>query len=156
MLATDEGDSMMISKKTKRVAAVIVTLILILAVVALTIEVGSLRLQMAFAEEQLEVFEMSATKSKAGSTQQAIGSLAYVLSYYPSGTKQRKGSRGDNIVEIGRRLCVASILDTLRQKTRQDFGDDPRAWLREFAVFLPDQNNIGQAIGDGRTRSTGK
>jgi hypothetical protein len=57
--------------------------------------------------------------------------LEYVVSYYPSGTKQTAGSRLDKIVERARQSTIREMISALRKRSGQDFGDDPQAWLRQ-------------------------
>ncbi len=62
----------------------------------------------------------------------AAGYLQYVVFYYPSGTKQERGSRLDRMVEQERSLVVKDILAHLRAKTGQDLGDNPEAWIQRY------------------------
>jgi len=93
----------------------------------------------AFADEQTEVFADMAAKASASLHQSppdlraAIGCLQYTHNYYPSGTKQRPGSRLDRIVERSRLLAELRIIQMLRDATGKDFGDQADAWIREFS-----------------------
>ncbi len=92
-----------------------------------------LQVQVAFASEQTRVFEQMSVKAAANDEDVALASLEYVVSYYPSGTKQEKGSRLDLIVERERAFAVKEIIAHLRVKTGKDFGDSPEAWIQKYA-----------------------
>jgi hypothetical protein len=55
-----------------------------------------LKIEVAFAEEQTRIFQQIRQQAIAGSPSGAAESLACVVNYYPSGTKQREGSRLDS------------------------------------------------------------
>jgi hypothetical protein len=75
-----------------------------------------------------------AEDAELGSVATAIASLDYVVGYDPSGTKQAAGSPLDLMVERSRHAAVARIVAALRKKTGQDYGDDPRAWIRALGI----------------------
>ena len=64
---------------------------------------------------------------------EAAGCLEYVVSYYPSGTKQEAGSRLDRMVERERALALRDILSYLRVKMGEDLGEAPEAWIQKYA-----------------------
>ena len=66
-----------------------------------------------------------------------VSYLEYALWYYPSGTKQTKGSGLDQVVERARQCAVREIIEILRSRTRKDFGDDPRRWIEGLRGGLP-------------------
>jgi hypothetical protein len=104
--------------------------ILLLALAAFCLyERFTIGLRVAFAEEQTKVFDEMRAKTEAADPEEGLQFLEYAVSYYPSGTKQIAGSRLDTIVERARRSAVREMVATLRKKTGQNFGDDPRAWL---------------------------
>ncbi len=86
------------------------------------------RLQIAFAENQTDIFEQM-RRQTAGSATVDVGYLEYTLSYYPSGTKQTKGSRLDRVVERARESAVREMIAILRARTGKEFGEDPRRWI---------------------------
>ena len=90
------------------------------------------------AAEQLNVFRDMIEKAAQGSYEDGLGALAYTVSYYPSGSKQLKGSRLDTIVEQARQDTVASIIEVLKQKGPADLGPDPQPWLETLQEKLPD------------------
>lgn len=94
---------------------------------------GWLKVQVAFASEQTHIFEEMRIKAAANDAEEAASCLSYVISYYPSGTKQETGSRLDRIVERERAFAVKDIIEQLRIKTGKDLGDKPEAWIKEFA-----------------------
>lgn len=92
-----------------------------------------LKLEVAFAEEQTSIFEQMRQQAIEGSPSGAAESLAYVVNYYPSGTKQREGSRLDSVVERMRGCVVRDIISHLRQKTGEELGEKPEAWIEKYA-----------------------
>jgi hypothetical protein len=86
-------------------------------------------LRISFADDQTAVFEQMRDKAEEGEAEEAADCLSYTLSYYPSGTKQESGSTLDRIVERARRGALRQIIATLRAKTGQDFGTDPKRWV---------------------------
>jgi hypothetical protein len=71
-------------------------------------------------------------KAAQSDPSEAVPYLVYALSYYPSGSKQVKGSRLDRIVERARDNAVSAIIADLRKRTGQDFGDNPQRWIDEL------------------------
>jgi hypothetical protein len=96
-------------------------------------ELSWLRVRLAFATEQTEIFQEMRARALRSDVAEAASCLAYVIHYYPSGTKQEAGSRLDRIVERERAKAVQEILGHLRAKTGQDLGDDPQTWIGRFA-----------------------
>lgn len=86
------------------------------------------RMQIGLAEAQTAIFEQM-RQQVADSDAIEVGCLEYVVVYYPSGTKQTAGTPLDRVVERARRSTVREIIATLRTKTGEDFGDDPRRWI---------------------------
>jgi hypothetical protein len=84
--------------------------------------------QIAFADEQTAIFDQMRRQTEESAVVD-VGYLEYALSYYPSGTKQTKGSTLDRVVERARRCAVREIIGILRSRTGKDFGDDPRLWV---------------------------
>ena len=85
-------------------------------------------MQIAFADEQTAIFDQM-RRQTAESAAVDMSYLEYALSYYPSGSKQTKGSRLDRVVERARQCAMREIIAILRSRTRKDFGDDPRRWI---------------------------
>lgn len=87
----------------------------------------------AFAEGQTETFEEMRLKAAAPGPAD-VSYLRGVLDYYPSGSKEAKGSRLDRIVERARQSAVREIIASLKAKTGRDLGDDPRIWIERLDV----------------------
>ena len=83
------------------------------------------------AEERTAIFDKLAEEAELGSVATAVASLDQVVGYEPSGMN-RADSPLDRMAERSRRSAVARIVAALRKKTGQDYGDDPKAWLREL------------------------
>jgi hypothetical protein len=92
-----------------------------------------LKIEVAFAEEQTRIFDDMRNKALGESPTGAAESLAYVVNYYPSGSKQREGSRLDRVVERARVATVREIISELRQKTGEDLGVKPETWIEKYA-----------------------
>lgn len=86
-------------------------------------------IRLAWADDQEQVFDEMVEKSRSSDIHVASECLEYVATYYSSGTKHEQGSPLDRIVERHRQLAIASILEDLRERTGEDFGDDPLAWI---------------------------
>jgi hypothetical protein len=84
--------------------------------------------QIAFADEQTAIFEQMREET-AGSAGVDVDYLEYTLSYYPSGSKQIRGSRLDRVVERAREGAVREMIGILRARTGKEYGDDPRRWI---------------------------
>jgi hypothetical protein len=84
--------------------------------------------QIAFADEQTAIFEQM-RRQTVESAAVDVGYLEYTLSYYPSGTKQTKGSRLDRVVERARQGAMREIIAILRSRTGLDLGKEPQRWI---------------------------
>jgi hypothetical protein len=116
------------------------TIILIIACAGLIVlssslfwHYGWLKVQVAFANEQTKIFGELRTQALNSDITNAAGCLAYVVSYYPSGSKQDADSRLDRIVERDRALAVQDIISFLRKKTGEDLGDNPQPWIQKYS-----------------------
>jgi hypothetical protein len=95
---------------------------------------GYLHLQAAFADEQTHVFDEARTRAiQSASPSDIAASLEYVVIYYPSGSKQRAGSKLDRVVERHRLAVVRDIVAHLRRTTGQDLGEGPEPWIQKYA-----------------------
>jgi hypothetical protein len=92
-----------------------------------------LQLEVAFAEDQTRIFDDEKQKALQADAVGAAGFLEYVVNYYPSGTKQPVGSRLDKVVERERASVAHDIISYLRQKTGEDLGGSPEAWIKKYA-----------------------
>jgi hypothetical protein len=93
---------------------------------------GWLKIRVAFASEQTQIFDDMRAQALQSDPTGAVGCLEYVVSYYPSGSKQETGSRLDRIVERERAVAVRDILAYLRAKSGEDLGDDPEKWIEKY------------------------
>ena len=94
---------------------------------------GRLKIQVAFASEQIAIFDAMRSAALQSDLAGAAGKLQYVVWYYPSGSKQQTGSRLDQIVERERTNAVKQILTYLKTKTGEDLGNDPQKWIEKYA-----------------------
>ncbi len=94
---------------------------------------GWLKIRVAFASEQTQIFDEMRSRALQSDAAGAAGCLEYVVGYYPSGSKQETGSRLDRMVERERALAVRDILAYLRTKTGEDLGEGPEAWIQKYA-----------------------
>lgn len=95
---------------------------------------GYLYLQATFADEQTQLFnEMRTQALQSTAPPEIAGLLKHVVIYYPSGSKQRAGSKLDRVVERHRTAVVRDIIEHLRRTTGQNLGENPEAWIRKYA-----------------------
>ncbi len=118
----------------KRVTVVlgVMCLGLVILTIALFLDYAPMKLRLAFASEQTQIFEEMRTKALKSGVAEAAGCLEYVANYYPSGTKQVNGSRLDRMVERERAAAVRDIIGYLRKQTGSDMGDAPEAWVEKY------------------------
>jgi hypothetical protein len=109
------------------IGAVAITALLLGFLFCLITYIGT-SVQIAFADEQTAIFEEMRRQTQESAAVD-VGYLEYVLAYYPSGTKQTKGSGLDRVVERARQGAVREIIGILRSRTGKDFGEDPRQWI---------------------------
>ncbi|MCD6048903.1 MAG: hypothetical protein K0Q55_306 [Verrucomicrobia bacterium] len=93
---------------------------------------ATLKIQTKFAQEQIAYFTEMSNRSLAGNPAQAAECLAYVVNYYPSGTKQTRGSALDDLVERQRERAQQEIIAILRARTRDDLGQKPEPWIKKY------------------------
>lgn len=91
-----------------------------------------LTIRVAWASEQTKVFDEMRTQARQSDATGAARCLDYVVGYYPSGSKQEKGSRLDHMVERERSLAVRDIVAHLRTKTGEDLGESSEAWIQRY------------------------
>jgi hypothetical protein len=68
-----------------------------------------IKLRIAYAEEQIKIFYFILNKSGDLLSPDIESSLNYVENYYPSGTKQIKDTRLDQIVELVRKDVIKQL-----------------------------------------------
>jgi hypothetical protein len=95
---------------------------------------GVLKVQVAFASEQTQIFDDMCTKASQSDVPGTVACLNYVVSYYPSGTKQVTGSRLDRMVERERMTAARAIIASLRIRTGEDLGENPDMWIQKYAT----------------------
>lgn len=89
--------------------------------------------QEAMARAQITIFDEMCGQARSSDAREAADCLQYVVSYYPSGTKQQSGSALDLRVEAERGKAIAAIIDHLRTITSQDLGLDAEPWIQAYA-----------------------
>jgi hypothetical protein len=94
---------------------------------------GWLKVRVAFASEQTQIFDEMRTRALQSDAAEAASCLEYVVGYYPSGSKQETGSRLDRMVERERTLAARDIIAHLRTKTGEDLGATPETWIQKYA-----------------------
>lgn len=93
---------------------------------------ASLSIRVAFAGEQMQIFEEMHVQAVGSDVAGAVSCLEYVIGYYPSGTKQTKGSRLDGMVERHRALAVREIIAHVNNTAGEKLGDSPEAWIQKY------------------------
>ena len=122
-----------VGHKTITVVLGVMCVGLLVLATTLLVAYAPLKLRLAFASEQTQIFEEMRTKALKSSVAEAAGCLEYVANYYPSGTKQVTGSRLDRMVERERATAVRDIIAYLRRQTSSDLGDAPEPWVEKYA-----------------------
>ena len=110
-------------------------LCLLMAVVCIVIlwKYSWQKLEIAFALGQTKVFnDMMTDAEKITDPYKLSGYLEYVILYYPSGTRIRKDSPLDKMVEIERSYAVKTIIERFHVTTGKDLGDTPEKWFIEY------------------------
>lgn len=117
----------------KKIVHVIVIILLVWCCVVLAYRYFKLSLQTVFAEEQIKIFFLL-EKEIFSSDINVNTALKFeaIINYYPSGTKQEKGSRLDSLVENTRKNIIADIIVFLKNKTGKDFGKNPQIWIEKI------------------------
>lgn len=101
-----------------------------------------LQVHVAFAEEQVQIFDEMCRKAiSEDDLGKIVDYLQYAVVYYPSGSKQEVGTRLDTIVESHRKSVIRDIIADLRIKSGKDYGDDPQAWIEQFSSSRKNLSN---------------
>ena len=107
---------------------IVLSLFVVILVVLLGVcawDCALLRIRISFADEQIRIFEEMRARASQSEPGAATGYLKYMLAYYPSGTKQLKGSQLDQIVEQSRQNAIARIVADVRFRTGSTITTDP-------------------------------
>jgi hypothetical protein len=91
------------------------------------------RMRVSFADDQTRIFADMRSKALVSGHPEAARCLQYVVSYYPTGTKQTPGSPLDQTVERARVRATADIIAHLRSSTGSDLGSSPEPWIQKYA-----------------------
>ncbi len=97
----------------------------------------TLKSQTESARDQIAYFTEMSNRSLAGNPAQAAECLAHIVNYYPSGTKQTRGSALDTLVEAQRERAQSEIIAILRARTRDDLGQKPEPWIKKYRKNPP-------------------
>lgn len=116
------------SPRFKTLLPSVLALLLGMLLVVSLIDHAVTRIHIAFADDQTAIFEQM-RRQVAQSNSADVQSLEYVVSYYPSGTKQSADTPLDRVVERARQSAIREIIAILRTRTYKDFGDDPKRWI---------------------------
>ena len=126
----------MTSPAYKRLSSALSAVVFVLLIAACKFfwDAATLHIHVAFASEQTEIFDNMRTQALSADAVGAAQSLDYVVHYYPSGTKQVRGSLLDQMVERERTNTILEIIAHLRTKTGEDLGDNAEKWIQKYAV----------------------
>jgi hypothetical protein len=111
-----------------------IIVILIFLLFSLAVDYVPLKIRVALASEQVEIFEESRVRALMSDPQEAIKHLSSAVNYYPSGSKQITGSRLDLLVEQARDSSIREIIAYLRQTTGEDLGDEAKPWIDKYGI----------------------
>jgi len=87
---------------------------------------GWLKVRVAFASEQTQIFEEMRTRALQSDVAGAAGCLEYVVRYYPSGSNQETGSRLDGMVERERTIAIREMLPIFARRPVKIWEIAPR------------------------------
>jgi len=91
------------------------------------------QIEIAFAFANVKIFEEITISTEENVDPYEIsGYLSYVIWYYPSGTRQKKDSPLDKMIEMDRSHAIKNIITRLRVVTGKDLGSDPQKWIAEY------------------------
>lgn len=123
-----------VKKRVLYIVASLISASLVIYSVNVTIKHFSLVLDVCFALEQVEVFHAVKEQIKSGNDnrKEIASQLNYIINYYPSGTKQEKGSRLDRIVESARKDVLEDLIIFLKGKLNEDYGSVPEKWVESL------------------------
>lgn len=111
---------------------------ILLATTALAAIIGArhamLLVRAEFAREQMAVFVDMRDRALKAEPDESVDCLKYIVEYYPTGTKQIRGSDLDLMVEQFRSEMIRQIIADLSKKTGKDLGPIPERWLVEFGT----------------------
>jgi len=93
-----------------------------------------LHVRTTFAREQLDVFMDMRDRALKAEPEESVDCLRYLVEYYPTGTKQIRGSDLDLMVEQSRSEMIRQIIADLRRKTGKDLGPSHERWIAEFGT----------------------
>lgn len=120
--------------KRLNIALSVVVVVSLIAACKFFWDAAMLHVHVAYASEQTEIFDNMRKEALSASPGGAAQSLEYVVGYYPSGTKQVRGSQLDQMVERARTNAILEIISDLRKKTGEDLGDDAEKWVQKHAA----------------------
>ena len=91
-----------------------------------------MKMRLAFAEDQIEIFQSMEASALKSSPEEAVKYMEYAINYYPSGTKQNSGTFLDRIVEKERKMAIGNIISYLQNKTGENLGNKPEKWIKKY------------------------
>jgi hypothetical protein len=121
----------------RQVAATAAVATILLALGFCLINNFIMSLRIAFAEDQTAIFDQM-RRQTAESAAVDVTYLEYTLSYYPSGTKQTKDSRLDQVVERARQCAEREIIAIVRSRLPVTYSDP--AGFDEFRFIFHEEN----------------
>ena len=95
-------------------------------------ELFKIKYAVASAVDQIEIYDSMALQSNNATVEDIISHLELTVKYYPTGTKQKTGSRLDKIVENNRAKSIEKIIEILKTKTKDNLGSDPEIWIAKY------------------------
>lgn len=99
---------------------------------ALIIHFLPLEMRVVMARSQVQLFDEMREQALQASASGTADKMSYVVSYYPSGTKQIAGSSLDQIVEQARAATIRECIGHLRKTTGADLGDAAEPWIKKY------------------------
>ena len=92
-----------------------------------------MKISIAFGVDQIDVFDQMLIKAKNSEDPRKICEFFdYVISHYPSRTKQEKHTKLNHIVKKHRSQTVELMIVRLENVTGQNLGADPQDWVKFY------------------------
>jgi len=86
-----------------------------------------------FAKSDIECFSKHEEIARLSNNPAEIAhELRYIVTYYPSGTRNKKNSQIDKIVEAARMAYIRLCINKFRSITGNELGDDPQPWISKY------------------------
>ncbi|QDU59445.1 hypothetical protein Pan216_02730 [Planctomycetes bacterium Pan216] len=119
---------MVVSKRSIALVGIVVVSLLVYSC-WMTSERFWQQMQLLAAYDSYSIFEHARIRAVSADVDETADQLAYIVGYYPSGTRLAKDSPLDKLVECCRNSAIRELIALLKEQTDKDLGNDPVAWI---------------------------